>query len=288
MSLLSHARYEIIPLKSADAAIAALPPRSSVSVTCSPAKGVSATLELCAKVYDAGHKPVPHIAARMVEGPKHVAEIAASLHRLQISELFIVGGDHPEPLGPYNDGLLLLKEFLQHDHGLRGIGFPAYPDGHAAIPSTLLHEALHAKTSLAAEAGLSTFVSTQMCFDAARTRRWLEHERSQGLFAEVHLGVPGVIDKVKLMTMGARLGVGSSLRFLKKNRATLGRLLAPGGYEPSGTINDLEPHAAALGITGLHLFTFNEVAATVSWQQSLELQVGLERVARSGAITISR
>lgn len=269
MSLLQSARFEIIPLKSADAAIAALPPRSEVSVTCSPAKGIAATIELCERVLAHGHHPVPHFAARMVEGPQHVASLATSLRNMGITELFVVGGDQPDPLGPYVDGLGFLQELLTHDHGLTAIGFPAYPDGHGVIPRGPLRDAMLAKTSLVESAGLRTFVSTQMCFDSALFEKWLRAERRSGFTPPVHLGVPGVIDKLKLMTMGARLGVGSSMRFLKKNRATMGRLLLPGGYEPSDLVNALDPVADELNISGLHLFTFNEVAATSAWRDSL-------------------
>ena len=49
----------------------------------------------------------------------------------------------------------------------------------------------------------------------------------------------------------------------------MGRLLLPGGYEPSTLINALEPKALELNIEGLHLFTFNEVEATAAWVDSL-------------------
>jgi methylenetetrahydrofolate reductase (NADPH) len=238
MSLLQAARFEIIPLKSAEGAIAALPPHSEVSVTCSPAKGIGATIELTERVVAAGHHAVPHVAARMVEGPEHTARLAADFRRIGVKELFLVGGDQPDPLGPYTDGLGFLTELLKHDHGLTA-------------------------------AGLNTFVSTQMCFDTNLFEKWLRAERRAGFTAPIHLGVPGVIDKIKLMTMGARLGVGSSLRFLKKNRSTMGRLLMPGGYEPSELVNALEPVSEELDIAGLHLFTFNEVAATATWRDSL-------------------
>ncbi len=53
-------------------------------------------------------------------------------------------------------------------------------------------------------AGLSSFVSTQMCFDPALIRTWLEGEREAGLRSTVHLGIPGVVDRTKLLTLGGR------------------------------------------------------------------------------------
>ena len=47
------------------------------------------------------------------------------------------------------------------------------------------------------------------------------------------------------------------------------RMLAPGGYDPSHLVVDLAADADRLGITGLHVFTFNNVAATRQWQEAL-------------------
>ena len=265
-SLIDNVLFEIIPLKSSDTAIAALPPSSHVSVTCSPVKGIDATLELSERVLAAGHTPVPHIAARMVGSFGHVTRIAEWCRQHSVRSLFVIGGDQEKPLGPFADGLQFIDALLGVDHGLATIGFSAYPDGHALIDRAVLHVATHAKERLVQSAGLQSFVSTQMCFDVALLKRWLEGERAAGLTSPVHLGVPGVIDRTRLMTMGARLGVGASLRYLKKNRSTMGKLLAPGGYDPMSLVGPLEPDAARLGITALHLFTFNEVEATEAWR----------------------
>jgi methylenetetrahydrofolate reductase (NADPH) len=267
-SLLDHVIIEIVPLKSGPAALAALRPGSTVSVTCSPAKGIEASLELASQVVAAGHQVIPHLAARMVEGREHVARIAAWFKREGVRSAFVIGGDQESPSGPYRDGIEFLEAFLGADHGLTTVGFAAYPDGHALIDRRVLHDATHAKQGLVELAGLTPFVSTQMCFDPATIRTWLEAERAAGLRATVHLGIPGVVDRTKLLTMGARLGIGTSLRFLKKNRATVGRLLAPGGYDPSALVRPLEADAERLGIDSLHLFTFNEVEETERWREA--------------------
>ena len=106
-----------------------------------------------------------------------------------------------------------------------------------------------------------------MCFDLAKWRKWVATERAAGFTLPLHIGVPGVIDRVKLMTMGMRLGVGASLRYVQKNGGLLGRLFRPTGYDPSALINPLSKQADELNIDGIHLFTFNNVEATAKWQQ---------------------
>ena len=72
-----HAHLELIPTPKAHLQFEHLPPNSTVSVTCPPAKDIQATLDMAAHLLDLGHTVIPHLAARMVEGPEHVASIAA-------------------------------------------------------------------------------------------------------------------------------------------------------------------------------------------------------------------
>ena len=192
--------FEVIPLKSVDAALEALPPNSPVSVTASPVKGLDATMELTDRIRSLGHRPVPHIAARLVTGPEHVANLAKWLKTEGYDTLFCVAGDAEEPAGPYEGAHEFLRDLFAHDHGLSTVGVTAYPDGHALISPEICHEALHTKQALLDEAGLDGWASTQMCFDTDLIVRWLTKEREAGLTLPIHLGVPGVVDKSKLMT----------------------------------------------------------------------------------------
>ena len=268
IALVKGMRYELVPMKSVEAGIADLPAGCSVSVTCSPAKGLPATFELSARLLERGHHVVPHIAARLVTGPQHAAEIASWFRTHGLHEMFLVGGDAPHPVGQYHDATSFLRDLLDTDHGLTHIGVTAYPDGHALIAPGSLHEALHAKQQLLSAAGIIGHATTQMCFDAAQIRSWLGAERAAGLTMAVHLGIPGVIDRAKLLTMGMRLGIGNSMRFVKKNGGTLGRLFSPAGYDPAKLVIPIAAQADELGIDGLHSFTFNNVGATALWQRT--------------------
>jgi len=265
--LVARTRYELVPMKGVDEAIADLAPGAPVSVTCSPVKGIPATLDLTARLLDLGHDVVPHVAARMVESPEHVARLATWLREHGVRELFVIAGDGDHPLDGYPDGLSLLLALLEHDTGLTSVGVPSYPDGHPFIDRGLVRAALHDKQALLAAAGVAGSTTTQMCLDPAQIDAWLTEERNRGLELPVDLGVPGVVDRTKLMTMGVRLGIGTSLRFLRKHRSTMMTLLSPGGYDPTELVADLAGDADRLGIRGLHSFTFNRVATTRQWQE---------------------
>ena len=264
--LIAEARYEVIPLKSMHDQIPHLPTGCSVSVTCSPTKGIEPTLEISAELQAAGHHAVPHIAARLVEGREHVEKIAARINEHGITEIFVVGGD-PDPVGPYADGLSLMKDLLPLCQTVRIVGVPSYPDHHTVIPDSALDEALLAKQALIKELGLEGFTSTQMCFNVKTIEQWLRRQRERGLTLPVHLGVPGAVDRTRLLSLGTRLGIGSSLRYLRKNSGAIMRIFSPSSYDPDKLITPLSRHADELGIDGLHLFTFNSIDSTVAWQQ---------------------
>ena len=268
-ALVAHMHYEIVPMKSIEQAISDLPPGAHVSVTCSPAKGIPATQEYTLRLRDLGHHPIPHFAARMVESEVHAKQLGQWLRQNAIDELFVIAGDAPEPHGPYDGSLELIRDLLDADPGLTRIGFAGYPDGHALIEPAVISEQLHAKHDLIASAGIDSWISTQMCFDDDKIRDWLVAQRAAGITAPVRLGVPGVVDRARLMTMGTRLGIGTSLRYLAKNRSTVMQLMAPGGYDPTDLVVAFADDARELGIETLHSFTFNAVADTRKWQEAL-------------------
>jgi methylenetetrahydrofolate reductase (NADPH) len=267
--LVGNLHYEIVPMKSIEPAIDALPPTAFVSVTCSPAKGIPATLEYTERLIGLGHHPIPHLAARMVEGRDEAAKLAAWLREHSLDEVYVIAGDAPEPAGPYEGALPFLRDLIDADPGVRRIGIAGYPDGHAMIPRDVVDEQLLAKQALITDAGLGGWVSTQMCFDTDLIRTWIEGERTRGLTFPIRLGVPGVVDRTRLMSMGTRLGIGASLRYLSKNRSTVMQLMAPGGYDPTDMVVAFADDAAALGVEALHSFTFNAVADTRAWQEAI-------------------
>jgi methylenetetrahydrofolate reductase (NADPH) len=86
----------------------------------------------------------------------------------------------------------------------------------------------------------------------------------------VHVGVPGPAEPQKLLTIAARIGVADTHRYLVKNVRFVTRLVRSGGfYRPDGLLEGLAPSLAdpAIGISGLHLYTFNAVDAMERWRR---------------------
>ncbi len=202
-------------------------------------------------------------------------DTARRLVEIGVREIFVVGGDADEP-GCYFDAIEFISAFIEHDDAddsgprqVDHIGYTSYPDTHPFITNEQLHDALHAKQRLILDSGRTAHVSTQMCFSADQIRTWLRAERASGFTVPVHLGIPGVIDRTKLMTMGVRLGVGTSLRYLTKNKKALGKMMTQRSFEPDQLLKPLAGDLAELGIEGIHLYTFNQVAATEAWRSKI-------------------
>lgn len=257
--------FEVIPLKSLAAAIEALPAGAEVSVTCSPAKGIEETQRLTAELAEQGFSSIPHFSARMVRDRAHARDLGAWCRDLGLTKMFLVGGDAPEP-GEYMGAVEFLGDFLETDHGLTTIGVTAYPDGHSLLSDDTLHQALHAKQDMLTQAGIAGYASTQMCFDPETITSWLRRERTAGLTLPVHLGIAGVVDKTKLVTMGARLGIGDSVKYLRKNMGAMVKMMTSLSYDPNDLLVPMSEDLGELDVEGLHVFTFNQVGATADWQ----------------------
>ncbi|HYC07297.1 MAG TPA: methylenetetrahydrofolate reductase [Candidatus Binatia bacterium] len=220
----------------------------------------------------AGFRAVPHLSARMIRDRAHLRDLIAWLEGVGADRAFVVGGDAKEP-GEFLDGLSLLRAMAEIGHQLTEIGVPCYPQGHPFIPDAALLEALRAKAAFA------SYMTTQLCFDPAAIRTWLDARRAEGIELPVHLGLPGVAEPHRLLAITARIGVADTHRFLSKNARFVARLVRSGGfYRPDGLLDGLGPIAAdpAAAIVDFHVYTFNNVGPTEDWRRRY-----LERLGRA-------
>lgn len=266
LALIEHMSFELIPGPKTAEHAKSLPAGARVSVTCSPVKGIPATLEDAELLLASGFKVVPHFAARMVESHDHVRRLVQWLSDNGVDDLFLIGGDGIDPLGPFGDAPSLVRGFLDAGVTVKRIGSGGYPDGHPNIPTSALTQSLVDRQAMLKEAGIDGWISTQMCFEHEAVSSWVREIRAAGVETPIHLGVPGALEVAKLLTVGARVGVGASLRYLKKNRSIVSRLVTPGGYDPLELLEPLSDSVVSLGIEDLHVFTFNQVARTAQWR----------------------
>ena len=269
VAALRRPRYEVLPLAgTADRVVEHVPPTIPVTVTCSPRRGLEATLRLTETLSGRGFSVTPHLAARQVVDEAQLTEILHRLDAAGVRDVFVVAGDDERPAGEFADSIDFLRSL---DRLRRGGGAPVphrlgvagYPEAHPLVGNDELMEAMRAKQPHAA------YLVSQLCFDASAISSWLADVRYAGVRLPLHVGVAGAVDQRRLLRVVQRIGVGPSARFLRKHRYGLLRLLRPGGYRPDSLVRAMAAELSdpTRGVAGLHIYTLGDVAATERWRQ---------------------
>jgi methylenetetrahydrofolate reductase (NADPH) len=275
VELLARPRYEVIPLDGVeDEVLAHVPGQITVTVTVSPSKGLEPTLDLAERLVKRGYEVVPHLSARLVKDDGHLRDIVARIVGLGLRDVFVVAGDAERAAGPFHGGAALLRAMAQLDESPEQVGITGYPESHPIISVEETIEAMFEKAEFA------TYITSQMCFDAAVTCDWVDAVWRRGTRLPIHIGIPGVVHATKLLRISARIGLGDSTRFLRKQRSLVRRLLLPRAYRPDHLIRGLDRCLTdpERKVGGFHVFTFNELEETERWRREW-----LERLASAAA-----
>lgn len=258
-------RYELLPIRGMQEAAAALPEGAVVTVTCSPRHGLERTLEASEWLAGAGFRVVPHLAARLVRDRAHLERLLARLAALGVEDAFVVGGDAERPAGDFPHGLALLEAMAELSTRPERVGVPAYPEGHHHIEAASLQRDLEAKAALA------DYAVTQLCFEAGPLLAWRDRQRRLGLPLPVYAGIPGVMERKRLLGIALRLGLGPSVRALRRQGGWVTRLFGPAVYRPDALLRGLWPSLGAqdAGFVGLHVYTFNQIGPARTWLEAL-------------------
>jgi methylenetetrahydrofolate reductase (NADPH) len=260
-SLLQTTAIEVIPLRGAESQIGLIPVDTTVTITCSPKFGLERTLAHVEAACASGRRVVPHLAARMIGSRAELRELVKRIGDLGVDDLYVVGGDAEEPLGPYYEADELLRDLHDMENNFSRLGVGCYPEGHPNISADALADALVRKQERA------TYMVSQLCFDPAVLLAWIRQMRSLGVELPLRIGLAGPLQSRKLVELALKIGVGSSIKFLTKQNGIVGNLLLGRAYDPSDLVAAVvgAPDFEQLKIEGFHVFSFNQVGATVGW-----------------------
>lgn len=267
-TLLTDPRFELMPFDSFEGQMEQLPDGAEIAVTASPQLGLDATVEWSEKAAARGYEPIPHVAARYVRDENHLDDIAGRLVDAGVTDVFVPGGDREDPVGEFESAHELLVALDGLDYDFEEVGITGYPEGHDFLDDRTLSEAMEKKAPYA------TYLTTQLCYDPDAVRRWIEVVRDRGIDLPVEVGIPGVMKYQRLLSISQKVGVGDSIRFLRKTSGIVGfvRQLvgSRGKYTPDTLVDGLAPYAddPEYGIRGLHIYTFNQVADTEAWRRT--------------------
>ena len=267
--LLRRSRYEVLPLDGVEEQVLAhVPTAVTVTVTVSPTKGLEPTLALATRLLGHGYDVVPHLSARLVHDGAHLSELVARLREVGVRDVFVVAGDAQQPHGAFQGAADLLAALAELGSPFEQVGITGYPESHPLIDDWTTIAAMFEKARHA------TYITSQVCFDPSVTAAWIENVWARGTRLPIYVGVPGVVSRAKLVRVSTRIGIGDSLRFLRKNGEVAGRLLRRSGFSPDALIAGLGPVLESGKLAGFHVFTFNDVEDTERWRRAT-----LERLA---------
>jgi len=275
--LLAHPRYEVFPAAGVQDQVAEwVPGGATVTVTASPTKGLDATLDLTERLTSHSYLVIPHLSARLVRDDRQLADIVARLRACGVDDVFVPGGDADPPAGQFDSALSLITRLTEMGRPFTRVGITGYPESHPKIGDDITVQAMWDKRHHAA------YIVSNLCFDPAVLRRWIERIRARGVTLPLYVGLAGPLDRTRLLRMAAKAGVADSARFLAGHTEWFLRLGTPGGYSPDRL---LDRTAAALAapasaVAGLHLFTFNQLRQTEEWRRALAGRLAGQRSGR--------
>jgi methylenetetrahydrofolate reductase (NADPH) len=255
-------QFEVLPLERSVELAAKLPQPELLSITCSPRHGPDESVAVARRLTALGHTVTVHVAARMVRDRAHLDELLAKIAEAGVEDVFLIGGDAVPPHGPWSSAADLLPVISEHPQRPATIGIAGYPEGHPLIDSETLARVLEQKSALAG------YITTQLCFDAQALVAWIRDTRQRGVDLPVLVGLPGVVNRRRLLAMSLRIGVGPSLAFLRKQRG-LRNLMGRSTVTPDRLHDDLAPCVddRELKIEGFHYYTFNQLMDTWNWER---------------------
>jgi methylenetetrahydrofolate reductase (NADH) len=243
-----------------------IPKGTKIPVTFLPGETFEMRIAAAKRVKELGFLPIPHISARRLSSQEELEGYLAGLQReVGTDHAFVVAGDPPQPMGPYEDALSIIRSGLLAKYGIKRVGISGYPEGHPEIGNEKLWQAMRDKQIAIQERGHDFAVVTQFSFDAEPVLNWLEQVRAAGVQATVRVGIPGPASVKRLLAFAARCGVGASTKVMAKYGLSITKLLSTAG--PDQIVQEyaekLDP--AKHGDVLLHFYPFGGLRTTAEW-----------------------
>jgi methylenetetrahydrofolate reductase (NADPH) len=276
---LKRPRYEVLPLDGVAEEVESHVPRGiKITITASPSRGLEAALDLLERLSAAGYAVAPHLSARLVRDADHLEEIVGRLRSAGVTDLFVIAGDAPEPVGRFVGAADLLSVMGELGAQFSEVGISGYPESHHAISDETTIDAMFEKEPMA------TYIVSQICFESEVIATWVRRVRDRGTLLPIWFGVPGKVNNRKLLRISRKIGLGDSARFLRAHGASVRRLALGRAYTPTSLVRDLGPLIAdpEARIAGFHIYTFNELERTEEWRRRLVDQLTRENEENGG------
>lgn len=256
---------------------ALLPSGMSVYIPGLPKQTLISKLERMRAIHAAGYDPVPHLAARRIPSRQALRQfLDRAVQECGVHRVLLIGGDQPEPAGPYVDSASILRDGVLAKAGIREVGLAGYPEGHPRIPSQVLYASLNEKLALAGDQGLGSYVITQFSFAPARIVDYCARLARAAPEAPIYVGMPGPTGPARLIRYARICGVSASLRALIDLGFKAARLLShTAPHEQLAMLAHYCAARRACNVVGVHIFSFGGFFESAQWMH--RIYTGAER-----------
>ncbi len=247
-----------------------LPAGTNVFIALIDPADVAGQIEASRQLKAAGFNPVPHVPARFVRDEADLRERIAALAVAGASQMLVLGGGAPQPIGIYDAAIQLLQTGVFQANGVKRIGIAGHPEGNPDITKihgdAMLLKALQEKQAYLTANGLEGFIATQFLFEAGPVAEWARTLRAAGIDLPIYVGVPGPATIKTLVKYAAMCGVGNSARFIRKQAMNITKLLTVNTPDDfvAGLAN-LHFNKPELGIAGPHMYPFGGFDKLFDW-----------------------
>ena len=205
---------------------ALLAENTSVNVTFLPGTDPNDTIAVAKRLSDEGMNAIPHIAARSLSDKDQLDGLLKRMtSEANVSEVLVIGGGVDKPVGAFDNTMQVLNTGLIQKYGISRIGVSGHPEGSPDIHDDALAQAIADKNAFAVSEGLSLYMETQFCFDAAAVLSWERAIREAGNALPFRVGIPGPATIKTLFRFAQISGIGPSMRFIAKQARNVAKLM---------------------------------------------------------------
>ena len=205
---------------------ALLAENTSVNVTFLPGTDPNDTIAVAKRLSDEGMNAIPHIAARSLSDKDQLDGLLKRMtSEANVSEVLVIGGGVDKPVGAFDNTMQVLNTGLIQKYGISRIGVSGHPEGSPDIHDDALAQAIADKNAFAVSEGLSLYIETQFCFDAAAVLSWERAIREAGNALPIRVGIPGPATIKTLFRFAQISGIGPSMRFIAKQARNVAKLM---------------------------------------------------------------
>jgi methylenetetrahydrofolate reductase (NADPH) len=245
-----------------------LPAGTAVFVAHTPNASFGQVIHTALAVRRAGFLATPHIAVRRVPTSRMLRAALAELRAGGVEDILLIAGDAPRPIGEFSGTLDVLESGILEESGITRIGVAGHPEGHSAVASALLWEALEAKQAFAARAGMSMHIVTQFGLDGGAFKVWTRELVRRQIHLPVRIGIAGPAPIAKLVHFAIQCGIGASMRALMRNLGAAAQS-ADLATSPDQHLLGLLTSPPSAQIAAPHFFAFGGAMETARWMRKV-------------------